>query len=210
MTIKFHWRLLQGGEVGISSRALGSSLEATGLPDLENQIAQCKTAEQHGIDGLLVDIGADNPDPILLCTALGLATDKIGLIVAVRSGLIPPTAFVQQINTLSALIGGERILLNIVAGDSPVEQRYYGDYLDHDQRYARTEEFLAICRGLWQGSDPLDYDGRFFRVEGAKLNTTISGSGTRSSHDVHRGRFATLPPAEHQPRLLLDDPSGYA
>ncbi len=66
MKIKFHWRLLQGGEVGYSSRSLGSWSPSTGKPDLPNQVAQCKTAEELGIDGLLVDIGADNPDPILL------------------------------------------------------------------------------------------------------------------------------------------------
>jgi len=175
MPMRFHWRLLQGGERGVSSRSLGATSAATGLPDLEHQIAQCRTAEQLGIDGMLVDVGIDNPDPILLCTAIGMATQRIGMIVAMRSGMIHPTIFTQQINTLSALIGGDRILLNIVAGDSPTEQRIYGDDQDHDQRYARTEEFLAICRGFWQGTGPFDYRGRFYRVEQARLNTPYRG-----------------------------------
>ncbi len=177
--IRFHWRLVQGGEQGRVSRALGSSRESTGLPDLKRQIAFCQAAEEAGIDALLVDIGAPKPDPLLLTAALGMNTQKIGFIVAARSGLIPPTTFVQQVNTLSTLIGGDRLLLNIVAGHSPVEQRYYGDFLDHDQRYARTEEYLAICRALWRQDRPLDFDGRFFRVEGARLNTPFLGREQR-------------------------------
>ena len=165
MKAHFHWRLVQGGEEGAQSRALSARRGATGLPDLARQIEFCKKAEEVGIDGLLVDIGAVKPDPVVLSTALGVATEKIRFIIAVRSGNTVPTTFVQQINTLSGLIGGDRILLNVVAGHSPAEQRYYGDFLDHDARYDRTEEFLAICRGLWcvdcfGGSDGQDRTAR--------------------------------------------------
>ena len=57
---------------------------------------------------------------------------------------------VQQINTLSVLTRG-RVSLNIVAGHTPHEQRYYGDFLAHDERYERTDEFLTICRRFWGG-----------------------------------------------------------
>ncbi len=179
MSIKFHWRMLQGGEEqgGSKSRALGSSLSPTGLPDLMPQIEFCKTAEAVGIDGLLVDIGAAKPDPIVTTAAFGLATKKIAFIVAARSGLQSPTTFVQQINTLSNLIGGDRLLLNIVAGHSPKEQRYYGDFLDHDQRYARTEDFLAVCHRFWRDDGPVDYAGRFYQIEGGVLNTSFSAQG---------------------------------
>src|SRR5689334_304608 len=62
----------------------------------------------------------------------------------------PPT-FVQQINTLWGLIGG-RVSLNIVAGSSTIEQHGYGDFLDHDERYARAEEFLTVCRAFWSNN----------------------------------------------------------
>jgi len=113
--------------------------EETGLPDLNAQIQFCRTAELCGIDSVLTDFGFSKPDPILLAAALGLATKKVKFIVAYRSGLLCPTVFVQQLNTLSALING-RFSLNIVVGNSPEEQRYYGDYLSHDERYSRTEE----------------------------------------------------------------------
>jgi alkanesulfonate monooxygenase len=169
--LRFHWRLLQGGEIrGVTTRATGASQRATGLPDLEHQIEFCRQAEESGIAGLLTDIGATKPDPILLAAGLGLATERIEFIIAYRSGLTFPTTFVQQLNTLSALLNG-RLSLNIVAGHSPLEQRYYGDYLAHQERYARTEEFLAICHAFWKNDGPVNFSGKYYRIEEGKLNT---------------------------------------
>ncbi|HEV2840836.1 MAG TPA: LLM class flavin-dependent oxidoreductase [Chthoniobacterales bacterium] len=178
MNLKFHWRLLQGGETPNMTRAIEGMRRETGLPDLERQAEFCRRAEQCGIIGLLTDIGATKPDPILLSAALGLATEKIEFIVAYRSGLIPPTTFVQQLNTLSSLIQG-RLSLNIVAGHSPVEQRYYGDFLSHDERYPRTEEFLAICHAFWREDGPVNFRGKYYRIEEGQLNTPfVSKAGT--------------------------------
>lgn len=176
MALAFHWRLLRGGErtVGSRSRAFGDTHPATGLPDLDNQLDFCRRAEDLGIDGLLVDIGAVNPAPLLLASALGLGTSHILFIVACRSGLWHPTTFVQQLNTLSALIGG-RVSVNVVAGHSPAEQRFYGDFLAHNERYSRTKEFLAICHALWRDDGPVSYRGTYYRMDSGRLNTPFSG-----------------------------------
>jgi alkanesulfonate monooxygenase len=178
MKLKFHWRLLQGGETPNLTRAAEGMRRETGLPDLERQAEFCRRAEECGITGLLTDIGATKPDPILLAAALGMATEQIEFIVAYRSGLIPPTTFVQQLNTLSSLIQG-RFSLNIVAGHSPLEQRYYGDFLSHDERYPRTEEFLAVCHAFWRGDAPVNFHGKYYRIEDGQLNTPfISKTGS--------------------------------
>jgi alkanesulfonate monooxygenase len=78
--------------------------------------------------------------------------------------------FVQQLNTLSTIIDG-RFSLNIVAGHSPQEQRGYGDFLPHDDRYARTEEFLAVCNEFWLGTQPVDYRGAHYTIEQGRVNT---------------------------------------
>ncbi len=176
--LKIHWRLLQGGENETMTRALSESLAQTGLPDPGPQVEFCRRAEAAGIAGLLTDFGATKPDPIVLATALGVATDRVEFIVAYRSGASCPTTFTQQINSLSSLING-RVSLNIVAGHSPSEQAYYGDFLPHDERYERTEEFLAICHAFWRGDAPVDYDGRYYRVEDAVLNTPFVSPSRR-------------------------------
>jgi len=142
----------------------------TGLPDLDAQVSFCRRAEEAGIDSLLIDFGASKPDPILLAAALGMAARQIKFIVAYRSGLIAPTSFVQQLNTLSALIEG-RFSLNIVAGYSTAEQMFYGDFLAHDERYERTDEFLAICRGLWSRQADFSFSGKYYRMGSGRLNT---------------------------------------
>src|SRR5258708_21558887 len=181
--LRFHWRLPQGGERPGASRALQASLAQTGLPDLGTQARFCRCAEDCGIDSLLVDFVWSKADPILLSAALGAATEKIKLIVAYRSGLICPTSFVQQLNTLSHLING-RFSLNIVAGPSPEYQHYYGDFLAHDERYDRTEEFLAVCHAFWNNAAALNFYGKYYRVEKGKLNTPFR-SPDRTSPEIY-------------------------
>lgn len=181
--LRFHWRLPQGGEREAASRAFLTSLAETGLPDLEAQTQFCCMAEDCGIDSLLTDFGWVKPDSILLSAALGMATKKIKFIAAYRSGLMSPTTFVQQLNTLSALING-RFSLNIVAGHSPQEQRYFGDFLAHDERYARTEEFLAICHAFWRREGDVNFKGKYYQIEQGKLNTPFV-SPERTSPEIY-------------------------
>jgi len=171
--LKFHWRLTQGGERPGASRGHQASLGETGLADLPQRIRFCKRAEELGIDSLLTDFGWSKPDPMFLACAIGLQTETIKFIVAYRSGLICPTSFVQQLNTLSTLIDG-RFSINVIAGDTPEEQHYYGDWLPHDERYARTEEFLAVCRALWRREGPVNFEGKYYKVEGGKINTPFT------------------------------------
>jgi alkanesulfonate monooxygenase len=116
--LRFHWRLPQGGERAGASRALLASRAESALPDIDYQASFCRTAEDLGIESLLTDFGWSKPDSILLSAAIGLQCTRAKFIIAYRSGLICPTTFVQQLNTLSALIDG-RFSLNVVAGHSP-------------------------------------------------------------------------------------------
>ena len=106
----------------------------------------------------------------MVSCALGQATGQLKFIVAYRSGLMQPATFVQQINTLSALIEG-RVALNVVAGSAKAEQRGYGDFLAHDDRYARAEEFLAVCNSFWRNGSEVDFAGKYYRIEKGKLLT---------------------------------------
>jgi alkanesulfonate monooxygenase len=137
---------------------------------MEGWLHFARRAEQAGIDSVLVALNRYEPDPLLISCALGRATKRLKFIAAYRSGLMQPTTFVQQVNTLSGLIQG-RVDLNIVAGSSTQEQRGYGDFLAHDERYARAEEFLAVCNAFWRANGDVDFDGKYYRVEGGKLNT---------------------------------------
>ena len=163
MSLRFHWMLPWGGETGETPAAaaryrIGSASGATAgaLPDVEGWIAFARRAEEAGIDSTLISFGRYAPDPFLVACAVGHATTRLKFIIAYRSGLMQPATFVQQINTLSAMIDG-RVAINVVAGSSKKEQRGYGDFLEHDERYARaTESRAASCtRRSWRRTAPL-------------------------------------------------------
>lgn len=165
--LRFHWSLSSAGE---SLRGALPRAAQSGVPDLETLAAFCRLAERCGIEMVLTAFGFHRPDPIVLATALGMRTERIKFLVAVRSGVSSPTAFVQQVNSVAAVTAG-RIALNVVAGHSPEEQRAYGDFLNHDQRYQRTDEFLAICHAVWRGERDITFAGKYYRVEKSNLNT---------------------------------------
>jgi alkanesulfonate monooxygenase len=165
--LRFMWSL---SSVGDKLRRAKAMTTMSGLPDVDGHVAFCRRAEECGMESLLMAFGFTRPDPVTYSAVLGGHTEKIKFLVAVRSGISSPTYFVQQINTLSALTNG-RVCINIVAGRAPDEQRYYGDYLPHDERYERTDEFWTICHALWRGDSPVDFTGRHYRVEGARINT---------------------------------------
>ena len=178
MPLRFHWRLPFGGETSVIARSAQADMAAIGRPDLDAQTVFCRAAEEAGIDSLLTDFGFAKPDPILLAASLGMSTEQIKFIIAYRSGLMSPATFVQQLNTLSTLIKG-RFSLNIVAGYSPQEQRSYGDFLSHDERYERTTEFLSICRALWDPDREVSFDGKYYRIENGRLGTPfVNGDRT--------------------------------
>jgi alkanesulfonate monooxygenase len=166
----------KGGEVAMktaqeTSRVLTTKANSpAALPDMEGWVQFARSAEEAGIDSVLLSFSRYEPDTFFIACAVGRATTKLKFIAAYRLGLMQPTTFVQQINTLSGLIGG-RIALNVVAGSSPAEQRGYGDFLAHDERYARAEEFLAICHSFWRDRGEVDFEGKYYRVERGKLHT---------------------------------------
>jgi alkanesulfonate monooxygenase len=181
MKLRFHWMLPKAGEVSLGAPQTARDAaryrthyadpdSPAALPDMEGWSHFARRAEEAGIDSVLIALNHCEPDPFVVACALGQATERLKFIVAYRSGLMLPTTFVQQMNTLSALIGG-RVALNIVAGSSTREQHGYGDFLAHDERYARAEEFLAVCNAFWHGEGEVDFEGKYYRVEKGKLNT---------------------------------------
>jgi len=174
--LRFHWSMSSAGEKwrGAKSRAAQS-----GVPDLDAHLDFCRYAEACGIDSVLTAFGFHRADPIVLASALGVLTTKIKFMVAVRSGISSPTLLVQQVNTLSALTNG-RICLNVVGGHTPNEQRGYGDFLSHDDRYARTDEFLTVCRAFWEGESPVSFKGKYYHIENGTLTTPfVAADSTR-------------------------------
>jgi alkanesulfonate monooxygenase len=163
--MKFHWFLPTRGD----GRQIGSATTVTGAttadrPATVRYLTQvARAAEESGFEGALTPTGSGCPDAWLVCTAIAQHTSTIKPLVAFRPGFLLPTLAAQQAQTFQEISGG-RLLLNIVTGGDPQEQRAYGDQLSHDERYARTDEFLQVLRSSWDGA-PFDFSGQHYQVE---------------------------------------------
>jgi alkanesulfonate monooxygenase len=180
--LRFHWSL---SAVGDAKRRGQAQTAMSGAFDLDTHVAFCQEAERCGIESLLMAFGFTRPDPFTWSAALGAHTDRIKFLTAIRSGVSSPTLFVQQVNTLAVITGG-RVCINIVAGRAPGEHGFYGDFLSHDERYERTDEFWQVCHALWRGDGPVDFTGRHYRIEGARINTPFA-SADRDRPEIYLG-----------------------
>ncbi|NLU65781.1 LLM class flavin-dependent oxidoreductase [Streptomyces sp. HNM0574] len=170
--LTFHWflpttgdsRHVVGGGHGSEPGTAGGDRPASVA--YLGQIA--RSAEQLGFEAALTPTGAWCEDAWVTTAMLTQVTERLKFLVAFRPGQISPTLAAQMATTYQRQSGG-RLLLNIVTGGESAEQRAYGDFLDKDQRYARTGEFLGIVRRLWAG-ETVDHDGTHLRVERAALS----------------------------------------
>ena len=181
--------LPKGGEVKLDGRQTPleaaryriesmSTTSPAPKPDLAGWTHFAQHAEAAGIDSVLISFSRYEPDPFVVSCALGQVVKKLKFIIAYRSGLMQPATFVQQMNTLSALVQG-RVSFNIVAGSSSEEQHGYGDFLSHDERYERAEEFLAVCNAFWSGDQEVNFKGKHYQVEQGHLATPFVAADAR-------------------------------
>jgi alkanesulfonate monooxygenase len=190
MTLRFHWFLPTSGDgraimgrghslpLGSSGSALAADSSANGAhvtgaaavsrpPDLAYLAQVARSAEQLGFEAVLTPTGTWCEDAWLVTAALISQTERLKFLVAFRPGLTSPTLAAQMAATYQRISGG-RLLLNVVTGGQAEEQARFGDFLSHDQRYARTGEFLAIVRGAWSGQ-PFDFAGEHYQIKGATV-----------------------------------------
>lgn len=122
--------------------------------------------EQAGFDRVLVGYWSDQPDGFLVTALAGMATKKLGLLLAHRPGFVAPTLAARKLATLDHLLDG-RLAINIVSGGSDVEQRKDGDFASHDGRYTRTDEYLDVLKKVWTQEQPFDHEGDFYKTQNA-------------------------------------------
>ncbi len=163
MTIKLHWFLPTSGD---SRTVIPMGEAGHQRPPTFDYMQQVATvADAMGFDGALTPTGTACEDSWIVCSALMSVTKRLKFLVAFRPGFVSPTLAAQQATTFQRYSGG-RLLLNIVTGGNDAEQQRFGDWLPHDERYARTAEFLQVLRGAWSG-EAFDFNGKYYTVRGA-------------------------------------------
>jgi alkanesulfonate monooxygenase len=166
MSAVLHWFLPTAGD---SRTVVPFGPDGHRRPPTIDYLAQvARAADDLGFTGVLTPTGTWCEDSWLVTAALLRETERLKFLVAFRPNSISPTLAAQKAATYQRISAG-RLLLNIVTGGEDSEQRRFGDWLDHDERYDRTDEFLGVLRGALSGS-PCDFEGRYFHVEGATVN----------------------------------------
>ncbi|GAB2463908.1 FMNH2-dependent alkanesulfonate monooxygenase [Comamonas humi] len=151
------WFLPTSGD----TRYLGSS-DFGRAPTIDYLRSIATTSENLGYDGLLIPTGSSCLDPWVVASSLVPVTQRIKLLVALRTSLGAPVSSARQAATLDQALRG-RLLLNVVPGGDATELAADGVHLAHDERYAYADEFLTIWRRLLSG-ETVDFDGRHFQV----------------------------------------------
>src|ERR1700752_810108 len=129
------------------------------------QIAQA--ADQLGYFGVLLPTGRSCEDSWIVASAVAPFTERLRYLVAVRPGLQSPAVAARMTGTLDRITGG-RLLVNVVTGGDPVENKGDGIFLPHDERYAVTREFLNVYSDLLAGKT-VNVEGKHIRIEDGRL-----------------------------------------
>ncbi|AUX41300.1 alkanesulfonate monooxygenase [Sorangium cellulosum] len=129
-----------------------------------------RLAEDSGFEYALSQVrymasyGADNQhESTSFSLALLLATERLRVIAAVHPGLWHPGVLAKLGATADDLSGG-RFAVNVVSGWFKGEFTALGEpWLEHDERYRRSEEFIRALRGIWT-EDHFSLRGDFYRI----------------------------------------------
>lgn len=133
--------------------------------DYLRQIA--RTADRLGYYGVLLPTGRSCEDSWVIASAVAPWTERLRYLVAVRPGLQSPTVAARMTATLDRLTNG-RLLINVVTGGDAVENRGDGVFLDHDQRYEVTREFLNVYNSLLTG-EAVNVNGKHITIEDGRI-----------------------------------------
>ncbi|OTA18690.1 dimethyl sulfone monooxygenase SfnG [Xenorhabdus beddingii] len=157
-----------------------------------------QTAENVGFDYALTQIrftagyGADNQhESVTFSQDLLSVTERLKVIAALLPGPWNPALAAKQIATISQLYNA-RIAVNIVSGWFRSEFKAIGEpWLDHEERYLRSEEFIRCLKGVW--SQPsFSFAGDFYRFRDYVLKPkpleplpeVFQGGSSRAARDM--------------------------
>lgn len=140
----------------------------TGVLDIPFIDRAARIHEDAGYDSVLIGHASTLPDAWLLAAHIAGVTRRLGVLIATRPGLSPPTLLARRAVTLEHFVGPGRVGMHIITGGNEVDQHRDGDFLPHDERYRRSGEFMEVLKRMWRDDTAFDYEGAFYRFEGAR------------------------------------------
>lgn len=183
----------------VSGGLVVSKIEQRTHWDIDYNRELARIAEDAGFDYALTQIrftagyGAENQhESVAFSHALLGATEKLNVIAAILPGPWTPSLAAKQLATIDQLSAG-RIAVNIVSGWFKGEFQAIGEpWLEHDERYRRSEEFIRALKGIWT-QDNFTFKGDFYRFHDYNLKPKplqrphpeiFQGGSSRAARDM--------------------------
>lgn len=159
--------------------------DGTGIPDTWQD--SLEEAVRWGIQWPRLDMS-----PWITC--MSRVTKNVGFCLTYSSTFMHPFYVARLMNSLDHITNG-RVAFNVIASTRGADAANYGfdELMDHELRYERMEEFIDVCKALWDSVAPdafvwdresgvvcdpakvhrVNHSGRFFKVRGP-LNVVAS------------------------------------
>lgn len=182
----------------VSGGLVISNIEQRTSHDPDYNVELARIAEKAGFDYALSQIrftagyGADEQhESVSFSHHLLAATTTLKVIAAILPGPWNPALAAKQLSTINILTGG-RVAVNVVSGWFRGEFHAIGEHwLDHDERYRRSEEFIRALRGIWS-EDAFTFKGDFYRFNDYSLKPKpvdpqpeiFQGGSSRAARDM--------------------------
>jgi alkanesulfonate monooxygenase len=126
-------------------------------------------AEAAGFEYFLVPVATTCWEAWISSAMAVAKTKRIKALVAARPGYVSPVQLAKMAATFDQLSGG-RLAVNLIAGQSEAETQAEGITLAKEDRYALMDEDVTIMKALWSARGPVDFDGRFHTLKGARIS----------------------------------------
>ncbi len=212
---------------GVNNTTVWTDPEAGSQIEFESFAHLARTAERGKFDffflaeglrlrehrGRIYDLDVvGRPDTFTVLAALAGVTERIGLTGTINTTFNEPFEVARQFATLDHLSDGRAGWNMVTSSDAFTGANFRrGGFLEHNERYSRAEEFLAVARQFWDSWEAdavlADVDGGVYADPGRIRSVRHRGP----QFDV-RG-FATLPAGPQGHPVLLqagDSPDGRA
>ncbi len=178
----------------VSGGLVTSDIEQRTDWNYEYNAKLAQTAENNGFEYALSQVryeasyGAEyQHESTSFSLALLLATQRLKVIAAVHPGLWQPAVLAKLGATADHLSGG-RFAVNVVSGWFKDEFTHLGEpWLEHDERYRRSAEFLQVLRAIWTSDDPVDFRGDFYRIHDFTLKPKPLNTAERPNPELFQG-----------------------
>jgi FMNH2-dependent dimethyl sulfone monooxygenase len=183
----------------VSGGLVVSTIEQRTHWGLDYNVKLAQTAEKNGFDYALSQIrftagyGAEyQHESVSFSQALLQATTRLKVLAAILPGPWNPAVVAKQLATIDHISNG-RVAINVVSGWFKGEFTSIGQpWLEHDERYRRSEEFIRALKGIWT-QDHFTMEGDFYQFNDYTLSPKpiqqphpeiFQGGSSRAARDM--------------------------